>query len=182
MENEFNVKQIGEGGFAKVYSATWIDSNARYEKQDDGNWKKRKPESMKVALKRLNGSQNMSAEYLNEIKIHWRHCTGSAFSLRLYGITKDPETEEFMMVLKLADQGNMRSFLSNNFNEILWNRKLDFLRLIIVSLQRLHKLGYSHKDFHSGNILQIGNYKSCISDFGLSGPSNKQKSDDKICG
>src|SRR5579862_2634605 len=40
--DRFNdIKQIGEGGFAKVYSATWIDV------------------SMKVALKRLNGSQNM---------------------------------------------------------------------------------------------------------------------------
>ena len=28
-----NVKQIGEGGFAKVYSATWIDGRAKYIKQ-----------------------------------------------------------------------------------------------------------------------------------------------------
>src|SRR5438128_1039131 len=29
-----DIKQIGEGGFAKVYSATWIDGQANYEKQD----------------------------------------------------------------------------------------------------------------------------------------------------
>src|ERR1051325_4606794 len=34
-----NVKQIGEGGFAKVYSATWIDGRANYVKRD-GNWEK----------------------------------------------------------------------------------------------------------------------------------------------
>ena len=62
-----NVKQIGEGGFAKVYSAKWIDGQAIYSKQDNGSWKKSKPEPMYVALKRLNGSQNMSAEYLNEV-------------------------------------------------------------------------------------------------------------------
>ena len=63
-----DIKQIGEGGFAKVYSATWIDGNAKckYYKQD-GCWKKRESEPIKVALKRLNGSQNMSAEYLNEV-------------------------------------------------------------------------------------------------------------------
>ncbi|GES76051.1 kinase-like domain-containing protein [Rhizophagus clarus] len=66
-----DIKQIGEGGFAKVYSATWIDGEAVYEKQDDGSWKKREPESLTVALKRLNGSQNMSIEYLNELKTHW---------------------------------------------------------------------------------------------------------------
>jgi serine/threonine protein kinase len=62
-----DIKQIGVGGFAKVYSATWIDSEAFYTRQGDGSWKKNEPESMKVALKRLNGSQNMSAEYLNEV-------------------------------------------------------------------------------------------------------------------
>ena len=63
-----DIKQIGEGGFAKVYSAIWIDGKSYYNKQNDGSWKKKldsKP--IKVALKRLNGSQNMSAKYLNEV-------------------------------------------------------------------------------------------------------------------
>ena len=62
-----NVKQIGEGGFAKVYSATWIDGRAKYLRQRDGNWEKSDPGPMEVALKRLNGSQNISAKYLNEV-------------------------------------------------------------------------------------------------------------------
>ena len=49
-----------------MYSATWIDGRPRYVKRD-GNWKKLVPEPMKVALKRLNGSQNISAKYLNEV-------------------------------------------------------------------------------------------------------------------
>ncbi len=64
-----DINQIGVGGFAKVYSATWIDGKAEYTKQNDGSWKKVKPKPIKVALKRLNGSQNMSAEYLNEVLI-----------------------------------------------------------------------------------------------------------------
>src|SRR5436190_16720705 len=28
-----DIKQIGEGGFAKVYSTTWTDGNAKYYKQ-----------------------------------------------------------------------------------------------------------------------------------------------------
>ena len=62
-----DIKQIGEGGFAKVYSAKWIDGQAVYYKQNDRSWKKSKPESMNVDLKKLNGSQNISAEYLNEV-------------------------------------------------------------------------------------------------------------------
>src|ERR1043166_8782412 len=49
-----DIKQIGEGGFAKVYSAKWIDGSAKYTKQDDGSWKKLEPEPKTVALKRLN--------------------------------------------------------------------------------------------------------------------------------
>jgi hypothetical protein len=51
-----DIKQIGEGGFAKVYSATWILVDHH----------------MKVALKRLkrlNKSQDMSNKYLNEVYI-----------------------------------------------------------------------------------------------------------------
>ena len=61
-----DIKQIGEGGFAKVYSAKLIDGRSEYYK-DNGSWVKSEPEPMNVALKRLNGSQNMSAEYLNEV-------------------------------------------------------------------------------------------------------------------
>src|SRR5438876_273105 len=62
-----DIKEIGEGGFAKVYSAKWIDGQSKYYKQDNGSWEKSEPEPVNVALKRLNGSQNMSAEYLNEV-------------------------------------------------------------------------------------------------------------------
>ena len=62
-----NVKQIGEGGFAKVYSAKWIDGKAKYTRQVDGTWKKLDSEPIYVAMKRLNGSQNMSSEYINEV-------------------------------------------------------------------------------------------------------------------
>ena len=62
-----DIKPIGEGGFAKVYSVKWIDGQANYTKQNDGTWKKLNPEPIYVALKRLNGSQNMSSEYLNKV-------------------------------------------------------------------------------------------------------------------
>src|ERR1043166_2342272 len=47
-----DIKQIGEGGFAKVYSAKWIDGQALYKKQDDESWKKFEPGPIIVALKR----------------------------------------------------------------------------------------------------------------------------------
>jgi len=62
-----DTKQIGEGEFAKVYSATWIDGRSTFEKQGDGSWKRLEAKPVEVTLKKLKGSQNMSVEYLNEV-------------------------------------------------------------------------------------------------------------------
>ncbi|GES87604.1 kinase-like domain-containing protein [Rhizophagus clarus] len=177
-----NMKQIGEGGFAKVYSATWIDGKAVYYKQDDGSWIKKEPEPIEVALKRLNGSQNMSSDFLNELKTCWNfYIKSHAVCLKLYGITRDPKTKEFIMIMQFADEGNLRSILSSNFNNISWHDKIKYLCQSAIDLKNLHSMGFFHKDFHSGNILNLDN-ESYISDFGLSGPSNEQKSDNKIYG
>jgi hypothetical protein len=37
-----DVEEIGEGEFAKVYSATWIDGKSEYNKENDGSWKKKR--------------------------------------------------------------------------------------------------------------------------------------------
>jgi serine/threonine protein kinase len=87
-----------------------------------------------------------------------------------------------MMIIQFADKGNLRSILSSNFNNIMWEDKILYLEGMLVDIRSLHKLGCCHKDFHSGNILKVGIYSPYISDFGLSGPANEQKSDDKVYG
>ena len=97
-------------------------------------------------------------------------------------MTKDPKTEEFMMILEFQKLGNLRNILSSDFNSTLWNDKIEILRFILEDLNNLHKLEYFHRDFHSGNILFGCKIVPYISDFGLSGSSNKQKSDNEVCG
>jgi len=58
------------------------------------------------------------------------------------------------MIIQFADQGNLRHVLSSNFNNILWDDKIFLLYKLTSDLKSLHELGYFHKDFHSGNILQ----------------------------
>ena len=58
-----DIKQIGEGGFANIYSATWLDGLPIAIK---GN--KFRTEPVTVALKKLKKSDNMEA-FINEVKI-----------------------------------------------------------------------------------------------------------------
>ena len=58
-----DIKPIGEGGFANIFSATWLDgipySNKGIKKRDG---------PVTVALKKLKNSDNMEA-FINEVKI-----------------------------------------------------------------------------------------------------------------
>ncbi|GES72916.1 kinase-like domain-containing protein [Rhizophagus clarus] len=177
-----NIEEIGEGGFAKVYSAMWIDGKSEYKKLNGVNWKKLSFTPNKVALKRLNKSQDISAKFLNELKTHWElNAKSNDSTLKFYGMTMDPETEDFMMIIEFANEGSLSNILSKNFSNILWKDKIKLLYNITMDLKCLHELGYLHKDLHSGNILQNGK-ASYIADFGLSGPAGEQKSRDKLYG
>ncbi|UZO09574.1 uncharacterized protein OCT59_029791 [Rhizophagus irregularis] len=83
------------------------------------------------------------------------------------------------MIIEFANEGNLRSILSNKFNNIMWESKIYYLYLMLIDLKDLHELGYCHKDFQS-NILQADT--TYISDFELSGPANEQKLDGKVYG
>ncbi|CAB4378192.1 unnamed protein product [Rhizophagus irregularis] len=56
----------------------------------------------------------MSSDFLNELKTHWKLNCLQDTSLKFYGITKDPETEEIMMIMEYADGGNLRNVLSKD--------------------------------------------------------------------
>ena len=60
-----NVEKVGEGGFATISKATWLngEKNIGYENEKF----KRISKDMTVALKKLHNSQNISDEFLNEV-------------------------------------------------------------------------------------------------------------------
>ena len=63
--NQFNyIKEIGKGGFAKVYSAKWKDGPLYYS---DIKQEYTRNQNKKVALKCLYNSQNITNEFLNEV-------------------------------------------------------------------------------------------------------------------
>ncbi|RHZ43775.1 hypothetical protein Glove_856g53 [Diversispora epigaea] len=182
-----DVKQIGKGGFGTIHYARWIDGSIREWDIENQQWKRYKDEvedeeevgEVEVALKKFDNFVNFN-DILNEMKIHLK-TNNRVISIRFYGITQDPETHSYMMVLEYASDGNLREYLKINFNNINWNQKLHNLYNSSLMLMRIHKLDIVHQDFHPGNILSL-NFKGnlLISDFGLSkligaNPNNSEK-------
>src|SRR5438045_2698350 len=105
----------------------------------------------------------------------------STYIIYCYGITKDPETNNFMIVMNYAKDGSLRQNLDKNFNSMDWKFKLNILSDIAIGLNAIHKEWLIHRDFHSGNILHFNNYFACITDLGLCKPAN-EKSEKNVYG
>ncbi|RHZ43540.1 hypothetical protein Glove_1033g9 [Diversispora epigaea] len=175
-----DVKQIGKGGFGTIHYARWIDGFIRKWDIENQQWKRY--DNREVALKKFDNFVNFN-DVLNEMEIHFKIWTrfNNITAIRFYGITQDPETHSYMMVLDYAKGGNLRKYLKINFNNINWYQKLGNLRELSERLMNIHELDIVHQDFHPGNILS-SNFKNYmrISDFGVSklieaNPNNPEK-------
>ncbi|CAG8790515.1 14763_t:CDS:2, partial [Cetraspora pellucida] len=116
-----------------------------------------------VILKRLNSSNKMRKKWLEEFV----ECLVSC-----YGLTRDPFTHEFMLVLDSLTS-NLRQFLQSN-HLITWIRRINITLDIVSRVERLHDSDLVHRDLHTCNILfskQKGRFY--ISDMGLCAPINK---------
>ncbi|RHZ89595.1 hypothetical protein Glove_13g29 [Diversispora epigaea] len=149
-----NIKYIAEGGFGVVDSAIWI--------KDGEN-------EIKVALKNLHNSKNMTDSFLKEVISHGI-TSSDDFIIQCYGITRDPDTNNNIMVMEFAEDGSLHNDLSRNFDEITWQKKLERLYCIAAGIEQIHNNNLIHRDLHSGNILMgvngiLGSIR--IADLGL---------------
>uniref|UniRef100_U9UFJ8 Protein kinase domain-containing protein n=1 Tax=Rhizophagus irregularis (strain DAOM 181602 / DAOM 197198 / MUCL 43194) TaxID=747089 RepID=U9UFJ8_RHIID len=134
--NQFEeIKEIGKGGFAIVYSAIWKDGPLHY------NWNKytREP-NQKVALKCLNNSQDISDEFLNEVQNYSTEKYSNNI-LKIYGITQNPDTKDYIMVLEYADGGKFYDYWIDNgkHKNFNWHNKIRTLNNIIKGLKEIHQ-------------------------------------------
>ncbi|CAG8551003.1 3153_t:CDS:2, partial [Racocetra fulgida] len=99
-------------------------------------------------------------------------CGGGYGLIRCYGISRDPVSKNYIIVLYYAHKGNLRSYLDQHYGELSWIQKLKILKQVAIGLKQIHQAGFVHRDFHSGNILLSEDAE--IADLGFSGPAEKQ--------
>jgi serine/threonine protein kinase len=94
--------------------------------------------------------------------------------LKIYGISQNPNTKDYIIVLEYAEGGSFNNYLNKNYENFNWFNGLKALTNIIIGLNKIHQKQMVHRDFHIGNILFTCNnnnddnyYNACISDMGL---------------
>ncbi|RHZ46364.1 hypothetical protein Glove_624g29 [Diversispora epigaea] len=160
-----NVTYLAKGGFSTVYKANWLDGFIYYWKYKIEDWKRSSKRD--VCLKSFDNSTNKN-EFLQEIKNQLKFRGKNAIAI--YGITKNPSKNEYMMVMDYVEYGSLREMLNTKFGRLTWKRKYNILLEILVGLTNIHEMGLMHKDFHSGNIVNRALILSYITDFGLCKP------------
>jgi serine/threonine protein kinase len=104
-----------------------------------------------------------------------------------YGISQNPETKDYIIIMKYIHNGSLRKYLNNNYNKLNFRDKIKQLHDIVKGLNLIHKKKLVHKDFHSGNVLNdtvnkkfSGAYRNLnfircyITDLGLCRPVNEK--------
>ncbi|RIA80749.1 kinase-like domain-containing protein [Glomus cerebriforme] len=163
-----NVAYATKGGFSKIYSADWPEGYIHYWDIENQKWDRF--QDTKVALKSLNNSSEISTEFLNEIKSYISD--ELSYVIPCFGITQDPNTKDYMIVLFYCQEGNLRNCLNKS---VEFHSKIEILNNITSGLLHIHSAGKVHKDFHSGNILFANIYNAFISDLGMCQPANNEK-------
>src|SRR5438045_8842766 len=72
-----------------------------------------------------------------------------------------------MMILKYAENGNLRNYLDKSYNKLTWDAKFRILFFIALGLNKIHEKELIHRDLHTGNILMINDNNRSITEMGL---------------
>ncbi|POG76078.1 kinase-like domain-containing protein [Rhizophagus irregularis DAOM 181602=DAOM 197198] len=185
------LNEIAKGGYSIVYKAIWSHSESMYKSY----YYEYNRGELQVALKKFLNSRDVKKYFLNELKSHYVHNYCGNIIL-CYGVTMDPATNDYMLVMQYANGGTLHNYLQIHFSAITWKEKIWIIYRISDGLRIIHAANFVHRDFHSGNILytnskyeviyaDLGEHAKVrwhIGDLGLSHPANDSLFNKEIYG
>ncbi|CAB4427658.1 unnamed protein product [Rhizophagus irregularis] len=134
-----DIKEISKGGFSTIYEAIWTEGPKRNFDTSNRQWCR--IGNIKVIMKSLHDSQQITEDFLNEIKKYY-HCKNRENLIGYYGISQNPKTKEYILVTQFAINLDIRTFIftkcSNINNSLTWNDKINILKSIAEMIKSLH--------------------------------------------
>uniref|UniRef100_U9SYJ9 Protein kinase domain-containing protein n=1 Tax=Rhizophagus irregularis (strain DAOM 181602 / DAOM 197198 / MUCL 43194) TaxID=747089 RepID=U9SYJ9_RHIID len=131
-----DIKFISKGGFGQVFKATWSNGPILY-------WDRKKKQWFRWP------------RTTSHLKLYRNSNTCSEI-VRCHGISQDPKSKGYIMVLEYCARGDLGKYLFENFADLTWSKCLDHLLDIARGLNTIHSEGLMHRDIHSGNLLIDG--------------------------
>ncbi|RHZ82920.1 hypothetical protein Glove_103g20 [Diversispora epigaea] len=166
-----NIEHLTEGGCATIYTAIW--KVGCYYNWNSKNQILERCGRQKVILKRLNNSNSSNVRWFQEVTLSFTLDNTFQTLATCYGLTKDPNTNDYMLVLMRYDN-DLRHFLKDNYQTLTLLQKYRIIYDLAYRLIQIHEKNIMHRDLHSGNILyNAPTLQWFISDLGLSGPADK---------
>ncbi|CAG8497333.1 1161_t:CDS:2, partial [Diversispora eburnea] len=104
--------------------------------------------------------------FMNELRIiNAVNCHDNI--INFYGVSMDPSTETYHLVLQYAKDGNLRTYLRNNFEAFDWKTKINMAKDLASGLQFIHQANIIHRNLNPNNIF-VHKGRLLIADFELS--------------
>ncbi|CAB4495541.1 unnamed protein product [Rhizophagus irregularis] len=136
----YNIQEIGSGGFGKVCRANWKNSHKRY------------------AIKSFFNINDATVKALvREIQLQ-REIDFHDNVIRFYGVTtsiKENQRKEYSLVIEYAENGTLRKYLKENFDNLTWDDKFNLAFQLVHAVSCLHDDGIVHRDLHSNNVIGV---------------------------
>uniref|UniRef100_UPI00398F6B61 tyrosine-protein kinase SYK isoform X2 n=1 Tax=Pristiophorus japonicus TaxID=55135 RepID=UPI00398F6B61 len=147
-------KELGSGNFGTVKK---------------GVYKMRKKD-ISVAVKVLKSNDPAVKDELMK-EAQFMHQLDNPYIVRMIGIC---ERECLMLVMELAEQGQMNKFLSAH-KDVSINNVVELVHQVSMGMKYLEEKNYVHRDLAARNVLLVTQHYAKISDFGLSKAINSEE-------
>nr|CAG8582309.1 8968_t:CDS:2 [Entrophospora candida] len=121
-----DITYINKGTSGQIYRAKW--------------------NNVYVALKEIKDDSDMK-RFVYEFRSHKRVDYHDNI-LNIHGITKDPNSGNYLLVLQYANHGTLHEYLSANADKLDWENKLRLAYQLASGIQTLHHEGIIHRDLH----------------------------------
>ncbi|POG65184.1 kinase-like domain-containing protein, partial [Rhizophagus irregularis DAOM 181602=DAOM 197198] len=149
-----NAEPLDAGSFGIISKAIWTKTN---------NY---------VVCKKLTNTTHIKNDlldaFIHELKMHM-YLDYSERIIRCFGISLDPKTNEYLLIMQYADGGELQNYLKNNFRNLTWNDKKKLAFQIADGLNYLHYENIFHRDLVNFGISKNQNNQTSayIGNFGV---------------